>query len=240
MALILDHLPTPRSSAYREIKSRAGKATALILALTKTEMWSVPQENVGDVKAASARRGVGVTELDAHWSQVLRLAPADAAMTDRQRSMLERMRAAQATTGVGIVAAPAAPTVEYALTRGADAAGAAGDTAKITIALNATTALTLTRTSVDVRSDSCVWRGTVDGTGAPAVLMWWPGGKIAGTVAHEGRLFSIQHIGGDMHVVVETREDRMPRDHAPPRPQRMRDAPGSGDSTRPIPATHRP
>src|SRR5262249_23888788 len=64
-------------------------------------------------------------------------------------------------------------------------------------------------------------RGTVDGTDAPATIMWWPGGKMAGTVQHEGRIYSIRHVGGEMHAVVEMGEDRMPEEHAP-MPARMR------------------
>ena len=39
------------------------------------------------------------------------------------------------------------------------------------------TALTITRTSVDIKPDMCIWRGTVDGTDAPATIMWWPASR---------------------------------------------------------------
>ena len=44
---------------------------------------------------------------------------------------------------------------------------------------------------------------------------------MAGTVQHEGRIYSIRHLGGEMHAVVEMGEDRMPQEHAP-MPERMR------------------
>ena len=84
-----------------------------------------------------------------------------------------------------------------------------------------TPTLTIVRTNVDIKPDMCIWRGAVEGTGAPATLMWWPGGKMAGTVQHEGRIYSIRHMGGEMHAVVEMAEDRMPQEHAP-MPERMR------------------
>ena len=93
--------------------------------------------------------------------------------------------------------------------------GAARDAASITVALSDDTALTIRRTSVEIRSDMCVWRGVVESTGAPATIMWWPGGKMAGTVQHQGRIYSIRHLGGEMHAVVEMGEDRMPQEHAP-------------------------
>ena len=44
---------------------------------------------------------------------------------------------------------------------------------------------------------------------------------MAGTVQHQGRIYSIRHMGGDMHAVVEMAEDKMPQEHAP-MPERMR------------------
>jgi hypothetical protein len=44
---------------------------------------------------------------------------------------------------------------------------------------------------------------------------------MAGTLQHEGKIYSIRHMGGEMHAVVEMAEDRMPQEHAP-MPERMR------------------
>ena len=144
-------------------------------------------------------------------------------MDDKQKSMMDLAKASRASMGVGMMMAPRAPTVEYALTKDKDAntPAAAHDAAKIIVKLSADKVLTITRASVDVKPTMCIWRGTVDGTDAPATLMWWPGGKMAGTVQHEGRIYSIRHMGGEMHAVVEMGEDRMPQEHAP-MPARMR------------------
>lgn len=228
VGLIMEKLPPPGSATYKAIKKRAGKATGQVLTLTKTEMWSVPIENVGEVKKAAARHGVAVSQLGADWNHILQLAPADLTMSDRQKSIMEQAKAAKATMGIGIVAAAGAPMVEYALTKDAKAPAASRDLARVTVALSAKTVLTISRTSVEVKPDMCTWRGMVDGTGAPAMLMWWPGGRMAGTVQHEGRMYSIRHMGGEVHVVVETSEDRMPGDHAP-MPQRLRDGANARD-----------
>src|SRR5262249_19524675 len=50
---------------------------------------------------------------------------------------------------------------------------------------------------------------------------WWPGGKMTGSVQHEGRICSIRHMGGETYAVVEMGEERMPQEHAPV-PERMR------------------
>ena len=113
--------------------------------------------------------------------------------------------------------------VEYALTRNATAQATSKEPAKIVLRLNEKIALTITRTNVDIRSDMCTWRGTVDGTDAPVTIMWWPRVTMAGTVQHEGRIYALRRMRGGFHApaVVEMTEDRMPPEHAP-MPLRMR------------------
>jgi hypothetical protein len=219
--LIMSKLPPQDSATYKAIKKRAGKATGQVLTLTKTEMWSVPKGNVQAVKNAAAQHGVGVDQLGDDWNHVFHSAPSGMPMSDKQKSMMDQAKGSKATMGVGMMAAPKAPTVEYALTKDAQERGAARDLHKIMVKLSEQTTLTIVRTSVDIKTDMCIWRGRVEGTDAPATLMWWPGGKMAGSVQHEGRIYSIRHMGGEMHAVVEMGEDRMPQEHAP-MPSRMR------------------
>jgi hypothetical protein len=219
--LIMSKLPPQGSALYNAIKRHAGKAKGQVLTLTKTEMWAVPKRNVEAVKKAAAQHGVAVDELGRDWNHVFHSAPSNMPMDDKQKSMMDLAKASRASMGVGMMMTPRAPTVEYALTKDADAPAAAHDAAKIIVRLSADKVLTITRTSVDIKPTMCVWRGTVDGTEAPATIMWWPGGKMAGTVQHEGRIYSIRHMGGEMHAVVEMGEDRMPDEHAP-MPARMR------------------
>jgi hypothetical protein len=219
--LIMSKLPPQGSGLYNAIKRHAGKAKGQVLSLTKTEMWAVPKRNVEAVKKAAAQHGVGVDQLGSDFNHVFHSAPADMAMDDKQKSMMDRAKASRASMGVGMMLAPRAPTVEYALTKDASEPAAAHEAVKIIVRLSADKVLTITRTSVDIKPTMCVWRGTVDGTEAPATIMWWPGGKMAGTVQHEGRIYSIRHMGGEMHAIVEMGEDRMPEEHAP-MPARMR------------------
>ena len=227
--LILSKLPPHSSAIYKAIRGFAGNATLQVLTLTKTEMWSVPNENVGAVKKVAARHGVSVNQLGADWDRVFRSARPDVIMNDKQKTMIELATASKATVGVRMMATAFPPVVEYALTKEATSQAPARDAATISVALNDKTVLMITRTSVDIRAHMCIWRGTVDGTGAPATLMWWPGGKMTGTVEHDGRIFSIRALGGDRHAIVEMGEDRMPQEHAP-MSQRMRvDAPNLHD-----------
>jgi len=199
---------------YAAIKKRATKAHGQVMPLTKTEVWMVPKDSVEDVRKVAARQGVVMSRLSATWNRVFNKAPADAKMNDKQKSMMDLAKASASTMAVGMMATPRPPMVEYALTKDANAQGPARDAATITVALSDDATLTIRRTGVEIRADMCVWRGVVESTGAPATIMWWPGGKMAGTVQHEGRIYSIRHLGGDMLAVVEMGVDRMPQEHA--------------------------
>ncbi|HET6927569.1 MAG TPA: M12 family metallo-peptidase [Hyphomicrobiaceae bacterium] len=223
--LIMTKLPPQNSATYKSIIKHAGKARGQVLTLTKTEMWEVPKENVEAVKKAAANQGALATQLGNDWNHMFHSAPSDTKMNDKQMAMMERAKASRATMGVGMMASPMAPMVEYALTKdaGPNIGGPATsqEAARVAIKLSDRTELTIVRTSVDIRKDMCVWRGAVEGTDAPATIMWWPGGKMTGTLQHEGRLYSIRHMGGEMHAVVEMDGDRMPQEHAP-MPEGMR------------------
>lgn len=177
----------------------------------------MPKEKVDAVIKAAARRGVIMARLGETWDHLLHSVRADLRMSSKQKSIMDRASASKAAMSVGVMAASLPPMVEYALSKDADLGG----TAKITVKLSEKIILTITRTSVDIKSDKCIWRGTVDGTGAPATLMWWPSGKMAGTVQHEGKIYNIRHMGRDLYAVVEMAEDRMPAEHAP-MPARVR------------------
>jgi hypothetical protein len=200
---------------YAAIRKRAGKATRQVLPLTKAEVWSVPKENVGAVKKAASRYGAAMQQLGATWNQVFHKLRADTRLNARQQAIADRARSSAATLAVGMLASPPPPMVEYALIKDAGSANAA----KITVALSDRTSLSITRVSVDIKADMCIWRGTVDGTGEPATILWWPGGRMAGTVQHQGRIYSIRPMGGEAHAVVELAEERLPKEHAaaPPR-----------------------
>src|SRR5215470_6023371 len=223
--LIMTKLPPQNSPTYKSIIKHAGKARGQVLTLTKTEMWEVPKENVEAVKQAAANHGALATQLGDGWNHMFHSAPSDMKMNDKQKAMMVRAKESRATMGVGMMASPMAPIVEYALTKdaGPNIGGPATsqEAARIAIKLSDRTELTIVRTSVDIRKNMCVWRGAVEGTDAPATIMWWPGGKMAGTLQHEGKIYSIRHMGGEMHAVVEMGEDRMPQEHAP-MPEGMR------------------
>jgi hypothetical protein len=230
--LIMSKLPSQNSAAYKAIRKLAGNATGQVLPLTKSEMWSLPKANVDAVKKAAAAYGASVYQLgDDAWNEVFhpmpgakgtaerRKAVKDRAtssgeakrifMTEKQKIMRERAKASKGTMSVAMMLAPPPGAVEYALTKDAGA----NAPAQIKLPIDEKSVLKIKRTHVATKPDVIIWRGTVDGTGGPATLMWWPDGKMTGTVQQERRIYSIRHMGGEMHAVVEMSEDRMPPEH---------------------------
>jgi hypothetical protein len=218
--LIMTKLPPSGSSAYEAIKKRAGEVIVQSLSLTKAEMWSVPKANAEAVTRTAASHGVDVNPLSANWDHIFVPAPAGMAMSAEQRAMVQRAMSSAAATEIATFLPPRAAVVEYALTRGGGATPAS-EPAQIRVILNQETTVTIARTSVTTKPDMLIWRGRVEGTGAPATLMWWPGAQMAGAIHHEGRIYSIRCVDGVMHAIVRMNEDRMPPDHAP-MPQRLR------------------
>ena len=244
--LLMSKMPPQQSVAYKALKVVADNPTVQALALTKSEIWSVPAENVDAVMQAATRYGVDARPLGQrtaaagtkggltrgvipeasrepidNWRQIFRLAPADIKMNDKQKQLMEIAKASRSTVEVGVMQTQFAPVVEYALTKDAGAQTPSDDAAKITVALSQSTVLTINRASVEIKPQMCIWHGRVEGTDAPATIIWWPDGKMAGSVQHQGRLYSIRHLGGEMHAVVEMSDARMPQEHAP-MPARLR------------------
>jgi hypothetical protein len=56
------------------------------------------------------------------------------------------------------------------------------------------------------------WRGATEETGERAILMLWNDGHLSGYFTYRGRVFSVNHIGGDVHTMAEL---QLPPDHSP-------------------------
>ena len=202
--LIMTKLPPSGSAKYKAIISKAGKARGQVLTLTKTEMWEVPKENVEAVKKAAGRARRGC---DPGRRRLQRDVPPRA-----RRHAHEPQAERHDGDGEGL-------QVDHGGRHDGDADGADGGvradqgrrpqhrrprppprrrprSGSSSATRPSSRSCAPTSTS---GKDMCIWRGAVEGTGAPATIMWWPGGKMAGTVQHQGRIYSIRHMGGDMH-----------------------------------------
>ena len=111
-----------------------------------------------------------MSKLSATWNYVFHKAPRDARIGDKQKSILDRARSSLATVSVAIMAAPPPPMVEYALTKDHNIQSNTQDAPTIAVTLADDSVLTIRRTSIDVKTDFCIWRGIVETTGAPATI----------------------------------------------------------------------
>ena len=102
--------------------------------------------------------------------------------------------------------------MEYMLTERMNApTGNAPQT--ILIPLNDKITVAAQRTDLSKTDDGYIWRGVIDGTGEPVTLLWWPSGRLAGTVMYKGHAYVIKNLEGNMHGMLEFTPDKMPPDH---------------------------
>jgi metallopeptidase family M12-like protein len=198
---------------FNLVKRTAASLTAYALPFTKCEKWTLPKDKLDAVKQAAAKQGLLVTELGAGSDHVFQATPPDIKITPKQKSLLDLVKSGKATAGVKLMSAPSPSMLEYALTKDAKRP-AATEAPKLTVALSDQTVLTIARTSLDLKPNLCIWRGEVEQTGGLVTLMWWPNGRMAGTVQDQGKIYSIRHLGGQFYAVVELNTERMPQEHA--------------------------
>lgn len=198
---------------FSSIRSRIAKVSGYVLPMTRCEKWSVAKKDLEKVKREAAKKGVMITQLGADWQQLMR--PTEEIQLDeKQKGLVERAKASKSTLDVKIMKAPPPAVLEHVLTVDAKNPDGTKEPAKITVSFADNTSITIVRTSVDIKPDMCIWRGTVEGTEGQVTFMWWANGKMTGTVQGRGRPKSIRHLGGDLYAVVEMGEDRMPQEHA--------------------------
>lgn len=90
--------------------------------------------------------------------------------------------------------------------------------------------ITLVRESSSLQSDgSITWVGAVKETGERAVLMVWGNALLTGYFAYKGTIFSVESLGGGVHVIAELGREKQLQDHPTP--------PGPRDN---IPEAHGP
>jgi hypothetical protein len=219
--LILSNLPPRGSKAYNDLLGLAGElANGQQLGFSESEIWSMPQSRIESVIRRGELLGVKTTRLGADWNSILRSASAPLAMSGAQEKILNAMEGLKETVAVSMMASPEAAVVEYALMKDHDAHSAIGVRpaaliSRIIIPLNDKENIVVRRTSVDIwpKMHGCTWRGEIEGTGEPVIIMWWKGGRISGMFTYHGHMYSLKNMGGELRAVVETDPGKLPPDH---------------------------
>lgn len=227
--LILSNLPPKQSAEYKALSDLAGAKEVQGLDMTHAEMWSVPRARLDAFVKAADRRGVKVEQLDDTSDRVLAPMPEDADMSPTQKKMMHKSMDSKAAMGMSMMMLPPADVMEYALTKGMDAPKADAP-ATLTIPLTDKLSVTARRTGITKTKDGYIWRGNIDGSNQPVTLLWWPSGRLAGTITYGGRKYVIKNLGDKMHGMIELSPDKMPPDHGAAdktmmRKMKMRDDP---------------
>ena len=217
--VVLSNLPPRGSKAYNALLALAGStANGQVLGFTKSEVWSMPESRIDSVVRRGAALGVKTTRLGGDWNHILKAPSAPMVMSDKQETMLKGLQGAQATMAVGMMSEPNPALVEYALMKDHDPKLAIGNRPaaliyKIAIPLKDQEALSVRRTKVDMKKEGCTWRGEIESTGEPVVLMWWKDGRLSGMFTYRGHMYTLQNMGSAVYAVVETDPGKMPPDH---------------------------
>jgi hypothetical protein len=210
--IILSHLPAKTSAEYKALHDVAKPTGGQDLTMTGAEMWTVPEEHFAALREAAAKQGVTVRRLNDSASPEVASVMAEAKMTPAQKEMMHKAMDSKAAVGMSMMMLPDAATMEYALTKRMNApAGSAPQT--ILIPLNDKLTVTARRTGITKTDDGYIWRGVIDGTDEPVTLLWWPSGRLAGTVMYKGHAYVIKNLEGNMHGMLELTPDKMPPDH---------------------------
>jgi metallopeptidase family M12-like protein len=215
--LILSDLPARTSKDYTDLLRIAGRDVRVhVLGISSSETWSLPRSRLKDVTHRLERLGIKATVVDIDWNRLLKPPGAGLKMTSGQELVLEALKASNEAMVVGVMASLNDAPAEYALTR--DAQGRVTTTrpgARVIIPFSDKEQVTAVRKSIEKKTQGWTWRGEIEGTGEPVMLMWWKGGKFTGVFTYRGHIYTLRNIGGDVLAILETEPSKLPPDHGP-------------------------
>ena len=219
---VLSNLPAHGSAGYNELLNAAGNPDGEALDMTKSEMWNVRPERLEALIAAAAKHGVTITPLDSTWNHALAPMQSGTPMPIEQQEMMHKTMQSKAVMGISIMGLPQDNVLEYALTKGMHSNRKVPSGTSLVIPLNDKITITARRISITKTADGYVWRGAVDSTDEPVTLLWWPGGRLSGSITFKGHVYAVRNMGGNMHGVVDMMPAGLPPEHAPMAPDAMK------------------
>src|SRR5262249_20188611 len=180
------------------------------LAMTGSEVWSVPKAHASFLIKRLEERGYKVVNLENDWNHILMQHKVPGSLGPAQQAVVNKAIGLAETVNVNVLRMPNVAVIEHAMTY---------PEGKIVLPLAQGNNITLVRTQTTVKTQKGLsWRGLVERSGAKAGLMALNDGRLSGYFAHNARLFSVTNIGGDIHTLAEMDAAKLPPDH-PPTPQ---------------------
>ena len=219
---LLSNLPAPGSAAYRTLYETADRPHREVLDMTKAEVWIIAPERMEAVIAAATRAGVKFTKLEAAWNRPFAPMVRPPAMSAKQRTMMHGAMELKAVVGMRMMELPPPSVAEYALTKGMHDAGPNAPQPELVIPISEDKTIAVRRTSVAPVAGGYAWHGVVKETGEPVTLLWWPSGKMSGSITYHNHIYSVHNMGAGMHAIVEMKPEGLPEEHAPMDPGMMK------------------
>lgn len=214
--VVLSGLPNKmKIRSYQKLKELSGASVMRRLAMTRSEVWLVDEGRIEALSTAARRYGVKVMRVGREAMTMMTPMRTEPAMKPAQSAMMKRAMSSSAVMGLTMMHTPDQAIMEHALTKDMDADAGSLPPVSIILPLDSSTTILVRRTRVELTADGCIWHGEIEGTGEPVALIWWAGGRLAGSISHQGRLYSIRHMGAGMHGVMAFDPDRLPPEHAP-------------------------
>jgi len=225
--VIITNAPEHTSRIHALISRLFGKSKTERLSTTASEVVSVPKHKVELLEQRLKQVGAKVTRLRENWRHILTRRKADAPLTPEQKAAVDKAAKSPATMSVGVLQLPDAAVAELALTRFEQSVGTKGRAgpqddpyAKVFLPLG-DAHITLVRTrSPDFTAGGVTWVGETEETNERAVLMLWKDGHLSGYFGYKGRIYTVNHAGGEVHTMAEIDPKKLPPDHAPDPAQR--------------------
>ena len=215
--LMLGRLPQQGSAAYARLQRIAGQPGIERLEMTGAEVWRIPSTRITAFTTAARSLDVTVLRVDRRPGSVLRPLPTSHRMSRSQSQMMAVTKASPSVMGVTMMRAPDPRLTEHMLMQGMAPAPAGRPVPpmRLSLELGAEKRIDLLPVRIERSGSHVVWHGRVESTGQAVALLWWPDGRLAGTIHHQGRAYAIRPLGGMDHAVVEIAPEMLPEEHAP-------------------------
>ena len=184
---------------------------AVLLAFCAISTPALAQTEAGADKKDAAKEGGINGKLRENWIQILRRSKDPVVLAPAQQAVVDKVTKSPETVNLRVFKMPDAAIVQDALTRPVPQDERY---AKVVLPLSESKDITLVRKRPTVKTDDgFTWRGEVEETGEPAVLMLWKDGHLSGYFAYNGHVFMVNSMGGDVETLAEFDPDKLPPDH---------------------------
>ena len=226
--VIITHAPEQQSRVRRFLDKMLGRK-AEKSGTPDAEVVTVPKGKLEWVEKRLKTLGAKVTRLKENWNHILTRRKQDAPLTPEQKAAVDQAAKAPATVNVGVLEMQNKEIAKVALTRFEQSVGTAGRAgtsedpyAKVVLPLGDGHIVLVRKYPPDYTAGGVTWVGETEETGERAVLMLWKDGHLSGYFGYKGRVFTVNHVGGDIHTMAEIDPRKLPPDHAPDPAQRDR------------------